>query len=158
MLAYGVTDFFPVPKSPGLIILEHEIASVTVDAFMTAYPMIKSNGWKFMSLAKAIGDGSTYQNAEGSMSDDVESAGIILPASSSSSELESTTSASAATATTSPASLTTSIASTAHNLAAPTSETSPLASASGLQAKISIFLLSMSLVIVGLSSALDLGL
>jgi chitin deacetylase len=80
-----------VPKSPGLIILEHEIAATTVNAFITAYPQIQAAGWKFMSLAKAINDGDTYQNAEGSASDDVVKADIILGLSSTSSSSTSTT-------------------------------------------------------------------
>ncbi|KAF8204977.1 chitin deacetylase [Pholiota molesta] len=82
---------FSVPKSPGLIILEHEIAATTVNAFITAYPQIQAAGWKFMSLAKAINDGDTYQNAEGSASDDVVKADIILGLSSTSSSSTSTT-------------------------------------------------------------------
>lgn len=119
-----------MPKSPGLIVLEHEIASTTVNGFMTAYPLIKSNGWKFMSLAKAIGDGRTYQNAESSLSDDVESAGILVAA-------ESTISPTASPTTTLPLNSTsatqsrtsvTSATSAANNLS-PTPETSQISAA-----------------------------
>ena len=52
------------PKSPGLITLEHELTKDTVNAFMTAFPMIQSNGWKLVSVAELDG-GSAYQNANG---------------------------------------------------------------------------------------------
>lgn len=119
-----------MPKSPGLIVLEHEITSVTVNAFMTAYPLIKSNGWKFMSLAKAIDDGRTYQNAEGSLSDDVESAGILVAESTSSSTAASTTATLSSNATSTAQSITsvTSVTSAANNLS-PTSISSQVSAA-----------------------------
>ncbi|KAG9010174.1 hypothetical protein FRB90_008006 [Tulasnella sp. 427] len=51
------------PKSPGLIILEHELADSTVDAFINAYPLMKSNGWDTRSIPDLFGAGY-YQNAE----------------------------------------------------------------------------------------------
>ncbi|KAF8974562.1 hypothetical protein BDZ97DRAFT_1900211 [Flammula alnicola] len=89
----AMTQFLTGPKSPGVIILEHELTDITVNGFMTAYPMIKSNGWQFVSLAKAIGDGHTYQNAEDSSSNDVVPAGILVAASSSSTSAAPSTSA-----------------------------------------------------------------
>ncbi|KAI0719530.1 hypothetical protein C8T65DRAFT_568947 [Cerioporus squamosus] len=56
------------PKSPGLIILEHELSNNTVDAFMQAFPLIAQNGWKFESLARLDG-GSVYQNSPDDSSD-----------------------------------------------------------------------------------------
>ena len=52
------------PKSPGLIILEHELSNNTVGAFINAFPAIQSNGWKIESLAQLDGE-SAYQNADG---------------------------------------------------------------------------------------------
>ncbi len=118
-----------MPKSPGLIVLEHEIASVTVNGFMTAYPLIKSNGWKFMSLAKAIDDGRTYQNAEGSLSDDVESAGILVEASTSSSTAASTTTLSSNTTSTAQSITSVTSATSAANNLSPTSITSQVSAA-----------------------------
>ncbi|PFH52725.1 carbohydrate esterase family 4 protein [Amanita thiersii Skay4041] len=55
------------PKSPGLIILEHEVSDQSVSAFIEAYPSIRSNGWNFASLAQVV-DGKVYQNADNSTS------------------------------------------------------------------------------------------
>jgi chitin deacetylase len=40
------------PKSPGLIILEHELTTESVNAFMNAYPLMKSNKWNLPSVAR----------------------------------------------------------------------------------------------------------
>jgi len=40
---------YPGPKSPGLIVLEHELSNQSAQAFMTAYPDIIANGWTMMS-------------------------------------------------------------------------------------------------------------
>ncbi|KAI0743073.1 hypothetical protein C8Q80DRAFT_1273630 [Daedaleopsis nitida] len=51
-------------KSPGLIILEHELTNDTVGAFMQAFPLIAQNGWNFKSLARMNSDTDPiYQNA-----------------------------------------------------------------------------------------------
>lgn len=50
------------PKSPGLIILEHELADSTVNAFMAAYPLMKSNGWDTRNIPDLFG-ASYYLNA-----------------------------------------------------------------------------------------------
>ncbi|KAI0750852.1 hypothetical protein C8Q80DRAFT_1306961 [Daedaleopsis nitida] len=49
-------------KSPGLIILEHELNNNTVGAFMKAFPLIAQNGWQFESLAR-LNNAQIYQNA-----------------------------------------------------------------------------------------------
>lgn len=54
-------------KTPGLIILEHELSDLAVTSFINAYPLMVSNGWKRMSLAQMDGLGS-YQNALGATS------------------------------------------------------------------------------------------
>ncbi|KAJ6630408.1 hypothetical protein B0H10DRAFT_1774810 [Mycena sp. CBHHK59/15] len=63
-------------KSPGLIILEHELSSLSVGAFMAAYPVMKSNNWVTESLAQLIDGSSAYRNADSS-SGPVLSAGIL---------------------------------------------------------------------------------
>lgn len=55
------------PKTPGLVILEHELSNLSVSSFMNAYPVMVSNGWKRVSLAQMDGLGS-YQNALDSVS------------------------------------------------------------------------------------------
>ncbi|KAF8897534.1 carbohydrate esterase family 4 protein [Infundibulicybe gibba] len=65
------------PKSPGLIILEHEINDQCVQLFMDAYPVMKSNGWKMVSVSELAGSPGAYQNSADSESD-VKPAGIIL--------------------------------------------------------------------------------
>ena len=52
------------PKSPGLIVLEHEFSEQTVQAFISAYPVIKANGWITASTARIIGGGQVYQNPD----------------------------------------------------------------------------------------------
>lgn len=54
---------FPGPKSPGLIILEHELSDQSVASFMAAYPSVKANGWTMKSLVTLIDPaGAVYQN------------------------------------------------------------------------------------------------
>lgn len=49
-------------KTPGLVILEHELSNLSVTSFIDAYPLMVANGWKRVSLAQMDGLG-TYQNA-----------------------------------------------------------------------------------------------
>ncbi|KAK7044290.1 carbohydrate esterase family 4 protein [Favolaschia claudopus] len=51
------------PKSPGLVILEHELTKECVDAFTAAYPLMEENNWNVVSLASLLGGNVTYQNA-----------------------------------------------------------------------------------------------
>ncbi|KAJ7717003.1 carbohydrate esterase family 4 protein [Mycena metata] len=51
------------PKSPGLIILEHELTNDSVASFVAAYPVMKSNGWNVVSLAQLVGNNASYQNS-----------------------------------------------------------------------------------------------
>jgi hypothetical protein len=53
------------PKSPGLMILEHELSDLSVGAFMAAYPLMKSAGWNTQSAARLINTGGAYRNAPG---------------------------------------------------------------------------------------------
>lgn len=50
-------------KTPGLIILEHELSDDSVGAFKAAYPVMQAHGWTLASLATLMGNGSVYQNA-----------------------------------------------------------------------------------------------
>ncbi|KAJ7215941.1 carbohydrate esterase family 4 protein [Mycena pura] len=50
-------------KTPGLIILEHELSDDSVGAFKAAYPVMQAHGWTLASLATLLGNGSVYQNA-----------------------------------------------------------------------------------------------
>ncbi|KAF9263068.1 glycoside hydrolase/deacetylase [Marasmius fiardii PR-910] len=61
----SLDDFVKGPKSPGLIVLEHESANNTVKAFMDTYPKIKSNGWQIRSLVPLLANGDSYQNVKG---------------------------------------------------------------------------------------------
>ncbi|KAL0578705.1 hypothetical protein V5O48_003325 [Marasmius crinis-equi] len=51
------------PKSPGLVVLEHESTDDTVKGFTDSLSNIKSNGWQTESLAALLGD--VYQNVKG---------------------------------------------------------------------------------------------
>jgi hypothetical protein len=69
--------FFSGSKSPGLIILEHELFDMSVQAFIDAYPLIKSNNWTFASLTGIFNGGDTYQNAHNSSSNVTFAGGIL---------------------------------------------------------------------------------
>ncbi|KAF8812434.1 glycoside hydrolase/deacetylase [Phlegmacium glaucopus] len=78
----SLTQFLTGPKSPGLIVLEHELTDVTVGGFINSYDMINSNGWNFQSLAQVIGGGRSYLNAQNSSSNDVVQTPIVSSSSS----------------------------------------------------------------------------
>ncbi|KAF9075809.1 glycoside hydrolase/deacetylase [Rhodocollybia butyracea] len=65
------------PKSPGLIILEHELSDQSVQAFKSAYPVMKSNNWKLVSVAQLVGEHGPYQNALSINKGNVATADII---------------------------------------------------------------------------------
>ncbi|KAJ6562637.1 carbohydrate esterase family 4 protein [Mycena capillaripes] len=54
------------PKSPGLIILEHELSNQSVASFVAAYPVMQQNNWNIVSLAQLMGNNASYQNADNS--------------------------------------------------------------------------------------------
>ena len=64
------------PKTPGLIILEHELSDLSVQAFIDAYPVMKQNQWNLLSVAQLDGD-SAYQNSDSSTAN-VTPMGIVL--------------------------------------------------------------------------------
>ncbi|KAK4684056.1 chitin deacetylase, partial [Tremellales sp. Uapishka_1] len=58
-----MTGWLTGNKTPGLVVLEHELNDNTVGVFMNEYPIMKSNGWSVMNVAKAFGL-ALYQNAD----------------------------------------------------------------------------------------------
>lgn len=51
------------PKTPGLMILEHEITANDVTNFMTSYPLMKSNNWTIHSIPELTGS-VWYKNSQ----------------------------------------------------------------------------------------------
>ncbi|KAE9410519.1 glycoside hydrolase/deacetylase [Gymnopus androsaceus JB14] len=98
----SMTEWLSGPKSPGLIILEHELSTPSVRAFEHAYPLMKSNGWNLLSVTQAVAtDGSAYQNAYSIDSGEVTPADVV------SGNLTTTSISTASSATTSTSSTTT---------------------------------------------------
>jgi hypothetical protein len=93
-------------KSPGLIVLEHELSKDSTAAFIAAYPLMQENNWKLVSLATLMGKNVTYQNAADNVSpvtkvnlvDAKNGAAAVAPAASAAASAKSS-SASAASAT-----------------------------------------------------------
>lgn len=54
-------------KTPGLNILEHEISSDDVSAFLYIYPIMKANNWVMKSIPEITG-ANWYQNAKDNLS------------------------------------------------------------------------------------------
>lgn len=48
----SMAEYISGPKTPGLIILEHELSDVTVKVFTDAYPVMKASGWNTISIAE----------------------------------------------------------------------------------------------------------
>ena len=57
----SLKSFYSKPKSPGLIILEHELYPQTVQVFMEHYPQMLSTGWEVVSQAQMFDD-DWFQN------------------------------------------------------------------------------------------------
>ncbi|KAI0743087.1 glycoside hydrolase/deacetylase [Daedaleopsis nitida] len=91
------------PKSPGLVILEHELMNDTVGAFIQAFPLIAQNGWTFESVARMRG-APVYQNAADGAGDvtpmTVGGAAVQLPATSTSASSSSNANATQSAGTT----------------------------------------------------------
>jgi chitin deacetylase len=64
-------------KSPGLIVLEHELTSGSVQSFIDNYPSIISNGWTPMSVTQIIGNGTVYQNSQNAFSPVTMATGVL---------------------------------------------------------------------------------
>ncbi|KAG9005329.1 hypothetical protein FRB94_001620 [Tulasnella sp. JGI-2019a] len=60
----AIAGFLNLPKSPGLIILEHELYAGTVEAFINSYPLMKSKGWDTRSIGNLFNE-APYQNSDG---------------------------------------------------------------------------------------------
>ncbi|KAJ7064113.1 carbohydrate esterase family 4 protein [Mycena amicta] len=91
----SLQEWITGPKSPGLIILEHELSEESVGTFKAAYPVMQANGWTLGSLATVMGNGTAYQNAASDSSDVVRVANVA-DAKALSGGVSSATSASAA--------------------------------------------------------------
>ena len=52
------------PKTPGLIILEHEVSNDTVTAFIDNYPLFKQNGWNCISSVLVNGSKTGWQEGQ----------------------------------------------------------------------------------------------
>ena len=52
------------PKTPGLIVLEHELSNITVEGFEQSFDLIEQNNWIFQSLALVLGNNSAYFNSD----------------------------------------------------------------------------------------------
>jgi len=97
----SMTRFLGMPKSPGLMVLEHETSDITVNGFINSFPQIAGNGWSFRSLADVMSNGTSYQNAANSGSD-VTKKGILAnsPVSTSTTATPSTTNSPSPTSST----------------------------------------------------------
>ncbi|KAJ3545390.1 hypothetical protein NMY22_g2459 [Coprinellus aureogranulatus] len=133
------------PKSPGLMILEHEINDLQVAAFIDAFPMIAQNGWRFESLAQLFPDrGGPYQNAESNDSTDVVPQSIVEGADSSDDSSSTTASSTEASSTTDSSSTPTTSSGTQTGL----TDGSQGNSGTSLQP---VSLLSLAITLIGLS-------
>ncbi|GAA99833.1 carbohydrate esterase family 4 protein [Mixia osmundae IAM 14324] len=61
-LATELTTWIALPKSPGLIMLEHELSNKSVTGFIDAYPQMKSAGWQTRPISSLFGL-PFYQNS-----------------------------------------------------------------------------------------------
>ncbi|KAF7971120.1 hypothetical protein HWV62_7152 [Athelia sp. TMB] len=74
----SMTKWLTGPKGPqGKIILEHELSTQSVQAFIDAYPVMISNGWNVTSAAQLAGYGA-YQNANGSATPVTPATGVVV--------------------------------------------------------------------------------
>ncbi|KAJ7185311.1 carbohydrate esterase family 4 protein [Mycena filopes] len=83
------------PKSPGLVILEHELTVDSVNTFIAAYPVMQQNNWKLASLAQLVGNNASYWNADSSASPVNGVLDIVAPAAGESAGASASASASA---------------------------------------------------------------
>ncbi|KDQ07998.1 carbohydrate esterase family 4 protein [Botryobasidium botryosum FD-172 SS1] len=59
----NLTNWLNGPKSPGLLILEHELTNDTVNCFINTYPLHASNGWISKSIPDVFNQ-PWYQNSQ----------------------------------------------------------------------------------------------
>jgi len=92
-----MTRWLNGPKTPGLMILEHELTEQSSQAFIDAYPLMVSTGWHLQSAAEVNGT-SVYLNSKDSDSSVERANGVLvnqfmsLPPGTSSSSSSSTSS------------------------------------------------------------------
>lgn len=63
----SLTTWLRGPKTPGLMILEHELDNGTSGAFIAAWPLMNSTGWDIRSVARMNG-GNVYLNSQDNLS------------------------------------------------------------------------------------------
>ncbi|KAH8105816.1 chitin deacetylase [Cristinia sonorae] len=147
----SMTQWLTGPKKPGLMVLEHELYNQTVQAFIDAYPLIKSNGWKTISVAQINGD--SYQNSHDSDSAVQRVDGIFvnapLPSSSSSSSSKSLSSSTTSSGSTSFGSTTSSMSTTSAGTSLPASPTPPGTSLQQGNGAVPLFGASATTVVAG---------
>lgn len=73
----SLTRLLNGPKSPGLMILEHELSNSTSQVFEDAYPLMLSTGWKLMSAADINGT-TAYLNSQDNTSPVEPANGVIV--------------------------------------------------------------------------------
>ena len=76
-IAANMNNWLNGPKSPGLMILEHELSDQIVQTFEDAYPLMVSTGWKLQSAAQMQGAGS-YLNSKDSTSPVEKANGVLI--------------------------------------------------------------------------------
>lgn len=96
----SMTKWLTGPKQPGLVILEHELSDQSVQAFIDAYPVMKSNGWNVVSVARMDGQ-APYQNSPDSTGDVVPQEVALLANNGTSSSSSSSTTPSGTSSTSS---------------------------------------------------------
>lgn len=62
-MSKSLDSFVILPKSPGLIVLEHETSPGSVQTFMDIYPKIKENGWKMLPVTQLANTGGSGVDA-----------------------------------------------------------------------------------------------
>lgn len=131
-LHFEANSLFVGSKSPGLIVLEHELSDGSVQAFMDAYPLMNQYGWTVTSVAQL--NGGAWQDDSDSSSSSNSSFPLPGDSNDNSSSFPSSISASAS-ATANSSATQTSTASAAGNSSASNQRTSSGAHAVGLHGK-----------------------
>eukprot|EP00753_Platysulcus_tardus_P020925 PLAT8471.1.p1 GENE.PLAT8471.1~~PLAT8471.1.p1 ORF type:complete len:451 (+),score=-11.89 PLAT8471.1:43-1353(+) len=62
-VAQNMQKWLTGAKTPGLIILEHELSAESVQAYMDAYPVMMQNGWQLKSVAE-FGDDDAMRDGD----------------------------------------------------------------------------------------------
>jgi len=72
----SMTKWLNGPKTPGLMILEHDLDNDCVEAFVDAHPVMVSTGWKLESVADITSSGA-YQNSKDGTSPVARANGVL---------------------------------------------------------------------------------